>query len=319
MNSNAHVPVLLRPVLEGLKIKPDGCYVDGTFGRGGHSGEILKQLGANGRLISIDRDPEAIASAPKTIKDDPRVELIRGEFAQLETIIKDRVDISGQSLAGQIDGLLFDLGVSSPQLDEADRGFSFLRDGPLDMRMDPDRGVSAAEWIASASEAELRRVISKFGEERHAARIARAVVVAREETPLTTTMELAAIVESAVPAPYGGQRSKKHPATKTFQAIRIAINGELEQLQAVLTQSINVLRKGGRLCVISFHSLEDRVVKRFMRDAASEPEPYRGMPSIPDEFRPKLKVIGKAIVATAEEIAANRRARSARLRVAERM
>jgi len=319
LSSNAHVPVLLGPVLEGLKIKPDGCYVDGTFGRGGHSGEILKQLNANGRLIGIDRDPEAIASAPKTITNDPRVELIRGEFAQLETFIKNRVDASGQSLAGQVDGLLFDLGVSSPQLDEAGRGFSFLRDGPLDMRMDPDKGVSAAEWVASASEAELRRVISKFGEERHAVRIARAVVAAREETPLTTTLELAAIVESAVPAPYGRQRAKKHPATKTFQAIRIAINGELEQLQAVLTQSINVLRKGGRLCVISFHSLEDRVVKRFMRDASSEPEPYRGMPSIPDEFRPKLKVVGKAIVATAEEIAANRRARSARLRVAERM
>jgi 16S rRNA (cytosine1402-N4)-methyltransferase len=319
LNSSAHVPVLLGPVLEGLKIKPDGCYVDGTFGRGGHSGEILKQLNANGRLIGIDRDPAAIASAPKTITDDPRVELIRGEFAQLQTFIKNRVDTSGQSLAGQVDGLLFDLGVSSPQLDEADRGFSFLRDGPLDMRMDPDKGVSAAQWIASASEAELRRVILKFGEERHAARIARALVAAREEAPLTTTMQLAGIVESVVPARYGRQRSKKHPATKTFQAIRIAINGELAQLQAVLTESISILRKGGRLCVISFHSLEDRIVKRFMRDAASEPEPYRGMPSIPDEFRPKLKVVGKATVATAEEIAANRRARSARLRVAERM
>ena len=319
MNSNAHVPVLLGPVLEGLKIKPDGCYVDGTFGRGGHSEEILKQLNANGRLIGIDRDPDAIAAAPETITNDPRVELIRSEFAQLETIIRDRVDVSGESLAGQIDGLLFDLGVSSPQLDEANRGFSFLRDGPLDMRMDPDKGVSAAQWLASVSEAELRRVISKFGEERHAARIARAVVTARDETPVMTTMQLAAIVESAVPAPYGRQRSKKHPATKTFQAIRIAINGELEQLQSMLTQSINVLRNGGRLCVISFHSLEDRVVKRFMRNAASVPEPYRGMPSIPDEFRPRLKVVGRAIVATAEEIAANRRARSARLRVAERV
>jgi len=319
VNSNAHVPVLLGPVLKGLKIKPDGCYVDGTFGRGGHSGEILKQLNVNGRLIGIDRDPESIASAPKTIMEDPRVELIRGEFAQLEAFIKDRVDASGQSLAGQIDGVLFDLGVSSPQLDEASRGFSFMRDGPLDMRMDPDKGISAAQWIASVSEAELRRVISKFGEERYAARVARAVVAAREVTPVTTTKELAAIVESAIPAPYGGKRSTKHPATKTFQAIRIAINGELEQLQTVLAQSIDLLRKGGRLCVISFHSLEDRLVKRFMRDAASEPEPYRGMPSIPDEFKPKLKVVGRAIVATADEIAANRRARSARLRVAERM
>jgi len=312
MSSNAHVPVLLGPVLDGLKIKPDGCYVEGTFGRGGHSGEILKQLNANGRLIGVDRDPQAIASAARTLTDDPRVELIRGVCAQLETFINER------ELAGRVDGLLFDLGVSSPQLDEASRGFSFLRDGPLDMRMDPESGVPASEWLASVDETKLKRVIARFGEERHAARIARAVVSAREVEPIETTSQLAAIVESAVPAPYGGQRSRKHPATKTFQAIRIAINGELEQLQAVLEQSVNVLRRGGRLCVISFHSLEDRMVKRFMRDASREPEQYRGMPSIPEEFRPKLKTIGKAITATVEEIAGNRRARSARLRVAER-
>jgi 16S rRNA (cytosine1402-N4)-methyltransferase len=312
MSSNVHVPVLLGPVLIGLKIKPDGCYVDGTFGRGGHSGEILKQLNANGRLIGIDRDPQAIASAPRTLKDDPRVELIKGACAQLESIIGER------QLVGSVDGLLLDLGVSSPQLDEANRGFSFLRDGPLDMRMDPDSGVSARQWLQSVDEKDLRRVISKFGEERHAARIARAVVAVRETAPIERTSELAAIVESAVPAPYGKPRSKKHPATKTFQAIRIAINGELEQLEAVLAQSVNVLRQGGRLCVISFHSLEDRIVKRFMRDAARESEPYRGMPSIPDEFKPKFRIIGKAIAATADEITANRRARSARLRIAER-
>ncbi len=312
MSSNEHVPVLLGPVLDGLKIRPDGCYVDGTFGRGGHSGEILKQLNANGRLIGVDRDPQAIASAARTLTDDPRVELIRGVCAQLETFINER------ELAGRVDGLLFDLGVSSPQLDEASRGFSFLRDGPLDMRMDPESGVPASEWLASVDETKLKRVIARYGEERHAARIARAVVSAREVEPIETTSQLAAIVESAVPAPYGGRRPRKHPATKTFQAIRIAINGELEQLQAVLEQSVNVLRRGGRLCVISFHSLEDRMVKRFMRDASREPEQYRGMPSIPEEFRPKLKTIGKAITATAEEIAVNRRARSARLRVAER-
>ncbi|MCP4302539.1 MAG: 16S rRNA (cytosine(1402)-N(4))-methyltransferase RsmH [Gammaproteobacteria bacterium] len=319
MSSNAHVPVLLGPVLKGLKIKPDGCYVDGTFGRGGHSGEILKQLNANGRLIGIDRDPQAIASAPSALRDDPRVELIRGCCAQLKTIIGERNDVNGQSLLGRVDGLLFDLGVSSPQLDEADRGFSFMRDGPLDMRMDPDSGVSASQWLASVDEVDLRRVISKLGEERHATRIARALVAARENAPIERTLELAAIVESAMPAPYGKQRSKKHPATKTFQAIRIAINGELEQLKSVLAQSLEVLRQGGRLCVISFHSLEDRIVKRFMRDASREPDQYRGMPSMPDEFRPKLKIVGKAITATADEIADNRRARSARLRIAERM
>jgi 16S rRNA (cytosine1402-N4)-methyltransferase len=184
--------------------------------------------------------------------------------------------------------------------------------------MDPDSGVSASEWLASVDEKELKRVLSKFGEERHAARITRAVVAARENAPIVRTSELAAIVVSAVPAPYGKHRPVKHPATKTFQAIRIAINDELAQLESVLAQSIDVLRQGGRLCVISFHSLEDRIVKRFMRDASREPEPYRGMPSVPDEFRPKLKVIGKAITANADEIAANRRARSARLRIAER-
>ena len=318
MSSNAHVPVLLGPVLQGLRIKPDGCYVDGTLGRGGHSREILKQLNANGRLIGIDRDPQAIASIEHSFKDDPRVELIKDDFAKLKTLIGSRKDAEGRCLIGRVDGLLLDLGVSSPQLDQAERGFSFLRDGPLDMRMDPHAGVSASEWLASVDEIELRRVISKLGEERHAARIARAVIAARENGPIRRTAELAAIVESAVPAASGKRRSKKHPATKTFQAIRMMINGELEQLASALDQAVDVLKQGGRLCVITFHSLEDRMVKRFMRDSSREPEPYRGMPSIPEEYRPKLKIIGKSIVATAEEIAVNRRARSARLRVAER-
>jgi 16S rRNA (cytosine1402-N4)-methyltransferase len=318
MSSNAHVPVLLGPVLKGLRIKPDGCYVDGTFGRGGHSREILKQLNANGRLIGIDRDPQAVASADNTLTDDPRVEIIKGDFAQLKTLIGDRKDADGCSLIGRVDGLLLDLGVSSPQLDEADRGFSFMRDGPLDMRMDPDSGISASDWLASVDEIDLRRILWKFGEERHAARIARAVVAARENAPIRRTSELAAIVETAVPAAHGKHRSRKHPATKTFQAIRISINGELEQLESALAQTIDVLRQGGRLCVISFHSLEDRMVKRFMRDSSREPEPYRGMPSVPEAYRPKLRLIGKAVTATDEEIAVNRRARSARLRVAER-
>ncbi len=310
MSSNEHVPVLLGPVLDGLDLKPDGCYVDGTFGRGGHSGEILKALNSNGRLIGIDRDPDAIASAPKSLVDDPRFELIRGECAQLETFISER------ELLGQVDGLLFDLGVSSPQLDEARRGFSFLRDGPLDMRMDPDSGTSASDWLQAVEERELIQVLRSYGEETFAKRIAAAIVAAREISPIETTLQLAALVEGAVPAKQRAQ--KKHPATKTFQAIRIAVNGELHQLQAVLNQSLRVLRKGGRLCVISFHSLEDRLVKRFMRDESREPEQYRGMPDVPAQYRPKLKLIGKAVQATAVEVDANRRSRSARLRIAER-
>ena len=313
MSSNEHVPVLLGPVLDGLEIKPDGCYVDGTFGRGGHSGEILKRLNANGRLIGIDRDPDAIASAPKTLTDDSRFELIRGEIAQLQTIIGER------TLIEKVDGLLFDLGVASPQLDEASRGFSFLRDGPLDMRMDPDSGTPASDWLASVGEKELRHVIAKYGEEPMATRIARAIVSIRDSSPITTTTGLAELVASVAPARRSGKGQKRHPATKTFQAIRIVINDELQQLEAVLAQSLAVLKRGGRLCVISFHSLEDRLVKRFIRDSSREPEQYRGMPSIPDEFRPKLKRVGKVIVASAEEIAANRRSRSARLRVAERI
>jgi len=315
MSSNVHVPVLLGPVLEGLRITEDGCYVDGTFGRGGHSSAILERLNANGRLIAIDRDPQAIASAPEALLSDPRFELIRGECAQLEKFIDER------GLRGRVDGVLFDLGVSSPQLDEAGRGFSFLRDGPLDMRMDPDTGISAAEWLASADEKELKHILKTYGEERNAARIARAIVAARSEMPITRTAQLAGMIAAAAPA--HGQ--KRHPATKSFQAIRVFINGELDQLKSALEQSVNVLRKatalrsGGRLCVISFHSLEDRIVKRFMRDASREPEQYRGLPSIPEQYRPKLKVVGKLIEATAPEIAANVRARSARLRVAERL
>ena len=309
MSSNAHVPVLLGPVLEGLNIRADGCYVDGTFGRGGHSSAILERLTADGRLIAIDRDPQAIASAPEALLSDPRFELIRGESAQLEKFIDER------SLCGSVDGVLLDLGVSSPQLDEAGRGFSFLRDGPLDMRMDPDAGISAADWLASVDEKELKRVLKTYGEERSAARIARAIVAARDEAPIRSTGRLADIIAAA--APSSGDRI--HPATRSFQAIRIVINDELDQLQRALQQSVNVLRSGGRLCVISFHSLEDRLVKRFIRDASREPEQYRGMPSVPDEHRPKLRPVGKLVEASAAEIAANRRARSARLRVAERL
>lgn len=309
MGSNAHVPVLLGPVLDGLDIQEDGLYVDGTFGRGGHSSAILQRLGSGGRLIAMDRDPQAIQSADDTLLSDPRFELKRSDFEELGERIEE------EGLTGRVNGLLLDLGVSSPQLDQPKRGFSFLRDGPLDMRMDPESGIPASEWLGQVEEKELKRVLKTYGEERHAARYARAIVRAREKQPIETTRQLAMVLAEQV-YPHA---AKKHPATKTFQAIRIFINRELEQLESVLAQSLDVLANGGRLCVISFHSLEDRIVKRFMRSNSREPEQYRGMPDIPEAFRPKLREVGKAISATAEEIAANVRARSARLRVAERL
>ena len=309
MSSDAHVPVLLGPVLDGLDIKEDGIYVDGTFGRGGHSSAILQRLGSEGRLFAMDRDPQAIAAADEALTRDPRFELLRSDFEKLGERIEEK------GLAGQIDGLLLDLGVSSPQLDEAGRGFSFLRDGPLDMRMDPESGISACAWLGQVEEQELRRVLKQFGEETQAGRVARAIVAARDAKPLATTSQLADVVASVIPA----HTRKTHPATKTFQAIRIFLNRELEQLESVLVQSLDVLATGGRLCVISFHSLEDRIVKRFIRNNSRETEQYRGMPNVPPEFRPKLRQVGKAVTATAAEIEANVRARSARLRIAERM
>ena len=308
MNKQEHVPVLKGPVLEGLKIRPDGCYVDGTFGRGGHSKAITELLGPNGRLIAIDRDPQAIAAAPTTLTDDPRFEIVRGEIAELEEIALEK------DLLGQVDGMLLDLGVSSPQLDQAERGFSFMRDGPLDMRMDPQSGISAADWLADVDEKILRNVLARNADEKYAGRIARAIVAARSTQGIERTAQLADVVSSAAP----GHGRRKHPATKTFQAIRIEVNQELKQLESALAASVRILRTGGRLCVISFHSIEDRIVKRFMRNASRVPEPYRGLPSIPAEQMPPYQLIGKAISATSEEIAANVRARSAHLRIAER-
>ncbi len=303
------MPVLLDPVIAGLNLHEDGLYIDGTFGRGGHSLAILNRLGDTGRLLAIDRDPQAIDAAADALKNDPRFELIKGEFSELkEHAIK-------RNLLGKVDGLLLDLGVSSPQLDEAERGFSFQSDGPLDMRMDPTSGSSAADWLAAVKERDLRKVLFEFGEERFAVRIARAIVAARAVQPIRRTAELAKIVSEAVPS----RGQKRHPATKTFQAIRIRINDELQQLEQGLRASTDLLRPGGRLCVISFHSLEDRRVKRFMRDASREAAPYRGLPEIPEEHRPPFKLIGKMISATDEEIELNVRSRSARLRVAERL
>lgn len=307
MKKKEHVPVLLDSVLEGLNIQSCGCYVDGTFGRGGHSSAILKLLKAQGRLLALDRDPQAIAQIDAALRHDPRFELVQGEFAELKKYAAER------KLLGKVDGLLLDLGVSSPQLDEATRGFSFQADGPLDMRMDPGSGISAAAWLEQVDEEDLKKVLAQLGEERFAGRIARAIVAARVQTPIRTTLALADIVKSVV------RGRRRNPATKTFQAIRIFVNNELGQLEQALAASLALLRPGGRLCVISFHSLEDRRVKRFMRDASLVPAQFRGLPEIPQEFRPRLKLIGKVVIANEEEIAANVRARSARLRVAERL
>jgi len=306
-DAQAHVPVLLDAALAGLKIRPDGHYIDGTFGRGGHSRRILESLGSNGRLLAIDRDPQAIDEAPNELLDDARLELVKGEIAELEHIASTR------DLLGRVDGVLFDLGVSSPQLDRAERGFSFQHDGPLDMRMDPGSGQSAAQWLATVEERELRKVLRNYGEERSAGRIARAIVNARADQAVVRTAQLAGIVESVLP-----RRGRRHPATKTFQAIRIAVNDELRQIDRALEASKAVLAAGGRLAVISFHSLEDRQVKRFMRDNSREAEQFRGMPQVPEAHRPPLRLVGKAVKADAAEVAANPRSRSARLRVAER-
>jgi len=309
VNNKQHVPVLLAPVLEGLNIRPGGRYVDGTFGRGGHSRAILERLDKDGLLLAIDRDPEAAAGLDAALAAERRFELVQGQFGELERYASER------ELLGKVDGLLLDLGVSSPQLDNADRGFSFQSDGPLDMRMDPGSGQSAAQWLQRVAEKDLKKVLSQLGEERFAGRIARAIVALRATRPLATTRELAELVASVVPA----RGERKNPATRTFQAIRMYLNDELGQLERALAASLELLRPGGRLCVISFHSLEDRAVKRFMRDASLVPAPYRGMPQVPAEFMPKLRLVGKPVTASAEEIAANPRARSARLRIAERI
>lgn len=304
------MPVLLRQVIDGLAVQSSGQYVDGTFGRGGHSREILALLGEAGALLAIDRDPQAVAEGLEMLGNDPRIEIVKGEFARIEEIAADR------DLLGKVDGLLLDLGVSSPQLDEPQRGFSFSADGPLDMRMDPDSGISAAEWLAKVDERELKQVLYRFGEEKNAARIAHAILGVRASQPILRTAQLAEIIAEAAPGRHG---QRIHPATRSFQAIRIFINDELQQLDAALQSSLALLRAGGRLCVMSFHSLEDRIVKRFIRDASRVPEPYRGMPDIPPEYQPLLMPAGRVIKAGKCEIEANPRARSVRLRIAEKL
>lgn len=304
-----HTTVLLDEAVNALNIREDGIYIDGTFGRGGHSRLILAQLGAHGQLLAIDRDPQAIAAAAE-IKD-PRFSIVHGPFSALAEYVTER------GLNGKIDGVLLDLGVSSPQLDDAERGFSFMRDGPLDMRMDPTRGQSASEWLLSAEEADIAFVLKTYGEERFAKRIARAIVERNREQPMTRTKELAEVIAAATPV----KDKFKHPATRSFQAIRIWINSELEEIDIALKGALSVLAPGGRLSVISFHSLEDRLVKRFMRDQSRGPQVPAGIPMTETQLKAlggwDLKTLGKLVPGEAE-VADNPRARSSVLRIAER-
>lgn len=304
-----HEPVLLEEVLAAMAVRAEGCYVDATFGRGGHTQALLQRLNSAGRVLALDRDPAAIAAGRVRFADEGRLQLLQQPFAQLQAAVTEA------GLAQGVDGVLFDLGVSSPQLDDATRGFSFMQDGPLDMRMDNSTGTTAAAWLAKVSERELLRVISEYGEERFARRIAAALVQARATQAITTTAQLAQLVSAAVPTREPG----KHPATRTFQAIRIAVNAELEQIDQALLQVLEVLKPGGRLCVISFHSLEDQRVKRFMQQHSLDDPMFAGLPEVPPERRAKLKRIGRAIHSSEAEIKRNARARSAILRVAERV
>jgi len=299
--------VLLREAVDALQVKADGTYADCTFGRGGHSREILLRLGGHGRLVALDRDPEALAAAKEI--GDARFTVLHASFGRLREAL-------GAEGVARVDGILMDLGVSSPQLEDGRRGFSFRLDGPLDMRMDASRGITAAQWLASASEQQIREVIKTYGEERFARQIARAIVAARSGRALHSTRQLAQIVEDAVRTREPGQ----DPATRTFQAIRIFINQELEELSLALSQCLELLKDGGRLVVISFHSLEDRMVKRFLRENAQPVPVPRGLAvREADREGPKLRLIGKPVRPSQSEIASNPRARSAIMRVAEKV
>lgn len=303
-----HQTVLLREAVEALVTNPAGCYVDGTFGRGGHSRYLLDCLDENGRLLGVDKDPAAREVALDLERSEPRFQFFHGSFALLPHQLR-RMGIDA------VDGILLDLGVSSPQLDEADRGFSFLKDGPLDMRMDTSSGETAAQWLSYAREQDIATVLKEYGEERFSRRIAAAIVAAREEQPITSTARLAKLVSEANPK----WEKHKHPATRAFQAIRIKVNRELEDLQDLLAGSLDMLRVGGRLVVISFHSLEDRLVKRYMRDMARGDEIPVGVPVTDSALNRRMKIIGKAVKADAVEVAGNVRSRSAIMRVAEKI
>lgn len=309
MSDSQHITVLLQEAVAALVTDTSGFYVDGTFGRGGHSSLILQSLAAKGRLLGIDKDLAAIATANTRLGGDNRFEIAHGSFAELASLV------SARGFSGKVAGVLLDLGVSSPQLDEAERGFSFMQDGPLDMRMDQSRGQSAAEWVNTASEEDIAWVLKEYGEERFAKRMARAVVGERQKTPFTRTKHLAEVIKEANPAWEKG----KHPATRAFQAIRIQVNNELGDLDAVLEQALEVLAPGGRLVVISFHSLEDRVVKRFIRrQEQGDPIP-KGLPVRDDQLNKRMRSLGKAIKASDDEVNTNVRSRSAVMRVAEKL
>lgn len=305
-----HITVLLNEAVDTLVDDPDGFYIDGTFGRGGHSALVLERLSERGHLMGIDKDPEAIRCAAERFGDEPRFSIERGSFAQLEMFVRQR------ELAGQVDGVLLDLGVSSPQLDDPNRGFSFMSDGPLDMRMNPDVGESAAEWLARAGEKEIADVLYTYGEERHSRRMARAIINERAIAPIVTTGRLAKIITEANPAWEKG----KNPATRAFQGIRIFINRELEDLEDCLDQALDMLKPGGRLVVISFHSLEDRIVKRFIRKYVKGDEHLPpGIPVTDDMLDIRLKAVGKAMKAGRDEVSENPRSRSAVMRAATKI
>jgi len=303
-----HQTVLLREAVDALVTNPAGFYVDGTFGRGGHSRYLLERLDGDGHLLAVDKDPAAAAEAEALTRSEPRFDFFHGSFAELPQQLR-RMGIES------VDGILLDLGVSSPQLDDGERGFSFMQDGPLDMRMDTSRGETAAEWLADAGVEEIARVLKDYGEERFARRIAAAIVAARDERAITSTGRLAQIVSEANPR----WEKHKHPATRAFQAIRIKVNHELEDLQALLAGALDLLRVGGRLVVISFHSLEDRLVKRYMRDMARGESLPVGVPVRDAALNRRLKLVGKAVRASAAEVAENARSRSAIMRVAEKL
>lgn len=306
--NHQHQPVMLAEVIDNMAIKPDGIYVDATFGRGGHAQAILNRLGPTGRLLAMDKDPEAIAYACQLFSDDKRFSIYHGSFANLTTFLESH------QVNGKVDGVLLDLGVSSPQLDNPARGFSFQHSGKLDMRMDSSSGIDAATWLAKVSEEDLANVLYRYGEERFSRRIARAIVKARMESPIETTKQLSDIVAAAHPAWEKG----KNPATRSFQAIRIAINKELEDLEIGLDQALNALHRGGRLLVISFHSLEDRIAKHFIQYHERFDHFPAKMPIKHTEHTAKLKRLGRAIKASQEEVYHNPRARSATLRIAEK-
>jgi len=304
-----HETVLQQEAVSALNIRPDGRYVDATFGRGGHARAILDTLGEEGVLLALDRDPEAIAAAQRLIGQDSRANVIKTRFGALERVLAEK------RLRGTVDGVLFDLGVSSPQLDDPGRGFSFMRDGPLDMRMDSEAGTSGADWLTNATEQQIADVIYRLGEERYSRRIARAIVKVRTEMAITRTSQLAKIVQQAHPA----WEKHKHPATRTFQAIRMHINNELTELTSALEAAVNNLAVGGRLVVISFHSLEDRVVKKFMAKCSKGDAFPREVPVTVEQLRPTLKLIGRPIRPTTDEVQKNNRARSAVMRIAEKV